>query len=254
MEEIKVFSNSTFSVTASVLPTKDLTALDIKKMAEREQQIKKVLELCTNDFVWLKFNKGINKGTIIQAQVIDVRGKRPETCKKFMFRSYVSDPDNGYLRYSIAKKPKNKDFQFAKTHLTPCISIPYGLNMMKMKDGIIFPGFQNSDVMTSVSLLPDYDGEEVFCLDTDLRPETFEDRLGQDVGIGDLVVVACLYGAGLDVCVVKGYSDPMRVVLESCQDGSLERIPLEDNATPKIMKMPMNLKDTALMMKLAGPR
>ena len=254
MEEIKVFGTGTFSVTASVLPTKDLTALDIKKIAERERQMDVVLKECTKDHVWLKFNKGINKGTIVQAQVVDIGGKRPENCNKFMFSSYTGNPDNGYLRYCIEKKPKNKDFQFAKSRLIPYISVPYHINMMKMKEGIIFPGFQNSDVMTSVSLLVDYDGDEVFCLDTELRPETFEDRLGQDVGIGDLVVVACLYGAGLDVCVVKGYSDPMRVVLESCQDGSLERIPLEDNATLKIMKMPMNLKDTALMMKLAGPR
>jgi hypothetical protein len=249
MKEIKLKSSGTFSLTSDVLPTKNLTPGEIKKLAERDANIDLVINEAKKSEVFVKFTKGINKGTIVKAQT------DRDAVRGWWFNPEDYRPSRGYKFRDYGKKydPK-KEYEYCDRRLTYYFWSDRSLEMMKMNGGILFPGFMNSDVTDSISLLIDYDGPEVFCLDETKRPATFEDRLGQDVAAGDLVVVARLYGAGLDVCKVMGYSDHERVVLESCENGALERIPLVENQTDKIMKMPMTLKDTALMMKLSGSR
>ncbi len=254
MKEIKLKSTSVFAFDDDVIPStlangNPLLAGDQKKLIERETNIDLILAEAKKPFVWLKINRGINKGSIFRASTDD----KDHAGWRFIVNE-VTTPQP--IRHLSSWDTYNKSKKYAYTR-APRYLRWYsfsGSTPIRMMDGTIYPGYMASGVDDSVSILLDYQGGEVYAFNEDVRPLTFFDRLDQEVNIGDLVVVAKLYGEGLDVGVVKGYADEIRVLVEACGDGEMLRIPLEENSTQKIMKMPMTLKDTALMMKLSGSR
>ncbi len=231
------------SPTSLVLPTANLTASEIKKIAEREVIIDAVRATKLNDMVHIKLNTGIFKGTIFEVKF--------SNSNRWHVSAIVDQPDRRGWRLNdfIGDKDPAKDWQFAKRRIAHR-TYP-GREPIRIGNDVIQGEFVGGEHATQASILFGYEGDPVFCIDKKKRPPTFTDRLDQEVGVGDLVVVALNYGAGLDICVIKGFADERRVLIESMQSGSLDRIPLEKNATAKIMKMPNSLRDTALMMKLS---
>ena len=229
-----------------LLPTKDITPDEQKAIDTRDQLIERIRLAAKEKSHWVKINTGIFRGTILEIRSsddswvnLDVNDDVPSRWAK----SYNTP-------YNLADDKKDsRKWVFAQREAT--MSIRFGSKKISFKEGTIYPEFFGVDIQNNASLLLDYQDGPVFSLNEKLRPATFTDRLDQDVALGDLVVVALNYGAGLDICMVRGYSDAKRVVIESVEDGTMDRIPLEDNATNKIMKMPNSLQTTAMLMKLA---
>ena len=223
-----------------VVPTVNITPAEQKKLDERER-ILDLVEAASEEGYWVKINSGIYKGTIFHVDANNDRRWNSSLCVEKISRTdlwaFTRDLD------------PTKKFQFVTRQLRMYNSALQ--KPIRIGDNTVFTEFMGRDIENSASILLDYDGDAVFHLDETKRPPTFTDRLGQEVAVGDLVVVALNYGEGLEVCLIKGYSDERRVVIEKVESGDLDRIPLENNATRKIMRMPNTLKDVALMMKLA---
>lgn len=245
MIEVKLNALNWWDPSSRIVPTAGLTVADQKKLKERDEFLDKLHVESKRSEHWVKLNRGLFRGSIfrtthqeswhVNATVYD---NASELCLK-------GENIHSYTRH--VKEP-SKVFDFAER----CCFVFHGggRKPIKLKDGVLYPEFFSTEVIRTASLLLEYDGDEVYQMDEKRRPLTFKDRLDQDVTIGDLVVVALNYGAGLDICVVKGFADERRVVIESVETGINDRIPLEKNATAKIMRMPNSLKDTALLMKL----
>lgn len=246
---------------SNLVPTNNLTSKEAKQVADREALIDRLIQADKDPVLWVQINKGIYKGSIFAVDNSSIAKKKANnfnTDNGVMVYANV-DPNNAQrmgkggptLReyMSWENLDSNKDWVWAKRSAS--LRIHAGYLPIKFRTGeMIFSQWLAHDVMRSASLLLDYQGDEVFCRNTKARPDTFVDRLGNDVGIGDLVVVALQYGAGLDICHVRGFSDERRVVIEKIE-GGFDRIALEDNATNKIMKMPSTVKSTAVLMKLS---
>ena len=245
IRRIKDYSSWT-SPLSCLIPTKNITPADQKAIDKRDQALDRIKQALKEKTFWVKINTGIYRGTILEV------GPHDQTIVNFGYNDDVKSRWQG-TRTSVSNLSRgldqSKGWDFADREAN--LSIHFGNKPIKFKEGIIFPEFFGIDISNNASVLLDYQGGPVFSLNEKLRPLTFTDRLDQDVGIGDLVVVALNYGAGLDICMVRGYADAKRVVIESVEDGTMDRIPLEDNSTAKIMKMPNSLQTTAMLMKLA---
>jgi hypothetical protein len=244
---IEVKHSSTWSSPLSrIIPSQNLTANDKKKLAERQAIIDRLAIEVGASSHWLKINNGIFKGTIFRANPHS-NSRRRESVSVHIYPEAVWKSPT----YSAERgEPKLKDqAPIFTNHFS--MHIGWGDQPIKVQNHTIYPTFCAQEVLRNCSLLLDYEGDPVFCMDEKKRPLTFEDRLGQEVNIGDLVVVAYNYGAGLDLCLVKGFSDETRVVIESVESGEVDRIPLENNATRKIMRMPDSIEEIAVMMRLA---
>lgn len=247
---IEIKSSSVWhSVTSPIVPTQNLTATEEKQLAQRNAIIDRIKSGVLGPG-FIKVNSGINKGSIVPAENSD--GKTWHQLQSvWSFHIHVDAPSAPWAREAIrkmTKKSPEKGWTIAQHVTFRCAT---GDKPINLNGGSIFGEFMGADVHKSMSILLDYEDGPVFCLDEKKRPLTFTDRLEQEVSIGDIVVVALNYGAGLDICAVKGFADERRVVIESMETGELDRIPLEDNETQKIMKMPNSLRDTALMLKLS---
>lgn len=245
MYEIKLSSDAWYAPTSCVLPTLNLTAAEQRRLEERGRIIDAAVAEFKGEYTHVKINSGIYKGSICRVRIHNdaswsvycVEEDYSKNFKPSEIYSWVYDKD------------RTKQWVFANRRLSAHID---ALDKpIKFKDGTIYPEFFGREIENTASLLIGYEGDPVFQLDTKKRSATFTDRLGQEVKADDLVVVALNYGAGLEVCMVKGYADADRVIIESIESGELDRIPLEKNATRKIMRMPYSLKDTALMLKLS---
>jgi hypothetical protein len=233
-----------------LLPSANLTATETRRLAERDQMIDKALLEIQKPEVYLKINKGIFRGSVFAVRDKNGDDYYDKPAVTLHEENYLRNQGGGSPEYYYLKgKDLNKKWVYASRYLT--FQAYTGRRPLKFNEGWIFGEFLSSDVQQSLSLLVDYQGGPVFCLDTKERPLSFQDRLDQEVNIDDLVVVALNYGAGLDICRVRGFADERRVVIESIETGEFDRIGLENNQTKKIMRMPNSLKDTALMLKLA---
>jgi hypothetical protein len=234
-----------------ILPTVNLTPSEIKKLAQREAQLDKLASLTPGSQVWIRLNTGIFRGSTFPAELAHDYGKIRHQLTVMAWVDPKADRDRAGT--SIHNYTRNLDttkkWDWAKRSLT--LHFISGDNAINFTEGSIFPHLISSTVFNDASLLLDYAGDRVFCLNEAKRSMVFKDRLDQDVTLGDLVVVALNYGAGLDICVVKGFADEKRIVIESVISGDQDRITLEDDKTVKVMRMPNTLKDTALMLKLA---
>lgn len=237
--------------SSNFVPTANLTAGDKKRLAERDAILDKLAALTKSDEIWLKLNTGIFRGSIVPAALETGRFSDGPTVNAIIDNDNVKRMNSGGPSINVytSKLDRLKGWQWADRSLT--LSTQLGNKPIGFKEGTIYPVFFAHAVTMDASLLLDYQGDRVYNLNTAKRPLVFQDRLEQDVTIGDLVVVARNYGVGLDICIVKGFGDERRIVIESVIDGEQDRIALEDNATLKVMRMPNSLKDTAIMLKLA---
>jgi hypothetical protein len=236
------------TVFSYIVPVSNITPEVQKKLDERERLLDIIEAESEKEKLWVKINNGIFRGSIFQASTDHSVEGWTSTLEVEDIQNAMAQSKQSIHSWTQGADP-NYQWQFTKRaakvwHNRAC-------GPLKIAAGTIYTEYLGAEVSNGASILIGYQGDEVFCLNEKKRPRTFKDRLDQDVGPGDLVVVALNYGAGLDVCMIKGYSDERRVVIESVDTGELDRIPLENNATVKIMKMPNSLKDTALLMKLA---
>lgn len=241
MIEIKPSKTAWDNVFSRIRP-KVLSEKDKALNDKRTQDLEKLKSGLKNEKIWIKINNGIFRGSIF-----------PVFTSQLYYVFYKANPKSEYNPQDIAKYEKRDtsvvwDFHDESFSLHTSLS-----SKVEFACGnAIFTEFFGTEVTNNISFLLDYDSTSVFCLNENLRPKTFSDRLNQDVGVGDLVVVALHQGQGLDICVVKGFADAKRVVIESVEHNIVDRIIVEsDNTCNKIMKMPMSLKDTALMLKLS---
>lgn len=247
MLELKA-SEAWYSPTSYIVPTKDLTATERRRLDEREALIDAALAELKKPETFVKLNSSIHKGSIIRIPT--------KQNARWDLHCDIYDANEQATRghWSLAQFAHGRDpargWKWADRYLQ--FSTYAGRKPVQIGQNTIYCDFLGGEHNKTTSWLIGYEGEEVFCLDEKKRPPTFTDRLDQTVEVGDLVVVALNYGAGLDVCVIKGFADERRVIIEAMDSGELDRIPLEkDNSTSKIMKMPNSLRDTALMMKLS---
>lgn len=255
MLELK-HSNGWDRLNAVVLPTTNLTTAEKKRLQQRDELIDAALQEIKKPEVFIRINHGIHKGSIIKISAAD----KESTIHLYEedYGKRVTGPLSNYLkRYGKKDLDPTKGWQFNSRCVTFHIhfkgTIKNGrlkINPIKLKDGWLFPQFMNGEVLSGMSLLIGYEGDDVFVLNEQKRPPTFLDRLDQEVKVGDLVVVALNYGAGLDVCMVRGFSDEDRVVIESVNTREFDRIVIENGSTRKIMKMLNDLRTTAMIMKL----
>jgi hypothetical protein len=240
-------------VSSNFVPTQNLTAKEVKQIAERDALLDRLATL--KGEVWIKINNGIFRGSIFPAMVEGPRSNFGDYGPSF---AATVEPKNDVrltkgggtpLSFFVKDFDKNKGWAWSKR--AAWIYTLSGTKPIVFKEATIYPEFFGNEVDNNLSVLLDYQGDRVFQINEAKRPLTFTDRLDQEVTIGDLVVVALNYGAGLDICMVKGFADERRVVIESVDTGERDRIPLENNATKKIMRMPNSLRDTAMLMKLS---
>ena len=240
--------------TSSFIPTQNLTAKEAKLLAEREALLDKLADLQKNrPQVWLKVTGGIFKGSIFPADIEDPHTHWDDEAANVGIvvdnanraRCSGGTPLSAYVYQN--KLDPNKGWDWADRSAS--VYCHAGTYPIGFKEATIYPEFFRAP--DTMNLLIDYQGDRVFEINEKKRPLVFTDRLEQEVAIGDLVVVALNYGAGLDICTVKGFADDKRVVIESVETGERDRIPLENNETKKIMRMPNSLRDTALLIKLA---
>jgi hypothetical protein len=230
-----------------IIPTRDITVSEKQKLKAREETLDAVAGLKDVREVWVKINQGLFKGTIFRAPL---RGSGDDLQVYLRVETYQVGHAAQVVDYMRGRNAA-RQWVMVDRYLNLNIHSGYEPKPIRLPGGIIIPSMLSRDVTNSMSILLDYQGSEEFHMDFSKRPPTFQDRLGQDVEIGDLVVVALNYGAGLDVCMVRGYADERRVLIESVEGGGFDRIALDKNATNKIMRMPNSLRDTAMMMKLA---
>jgi hypothetical protein len=252
MIEIKS-SNTWWSPRYNVVPTTNLSALDVKRLADRQALIDRArLEIGQTRY-WVKINNGLFKGTIFQVEPETNRYVRSSAKTFSAAMALAIEPTNRKAHGPLHYVPDGMDPAQKPDWANESVYMQFNPGNMpiRFKEGTFYPFYLPGNVIDGVSLLLDYTGGEVFCMNEGRRPATFTDRLDHEVKVGDLVVVALNYGAGLEICMVRGYADETRVIIESVHDGSVDRIPLENNSTSKIMRMPNKLEDMAMMMKLA---
>jgi hypothetical protein len=239
-------------VSSNVVPTTNLTPKEIKLINDRDD----LLNLLSNfkDNAWFKINTGIFKGSIFPAVIDGFDDNSDDQGPAF---SIAIEPRNDIRMAGsgapglVVRKKYDQPKGWTWTKQAAWIHASSGNLPIVFKEATIYPEFFGSDVEKNLSILFNYQGDRVFKINEKVRPLTFIDRLNQEVTIGDLVVVALNYGAGLDVCMVKGFADERRVVIESMETGERDRIALENNSTKKIMRMPNSLRDTAMLLKLS---
>jgi hypothetical protein len=240
-------------VSSNLVPTTNLTAKEVKAIQDRDDLIDLMVDYNKIGTVWVKLNSGIHRGSIFPAKTDDGHDGwvahmivDPHNKKRMMSGS-GGPTISSLVRYRKLDASKNWDWALRSAH----VQHRTGTARISFQEGMLYPEFMGSEITNTASILLGYQGGKVYCHNEKTRPLTFTDRLGQEVTIGDLVVVALNYGAGLDICMIRGFSDTKRVIIESVDTGEMDRINLEDNETNKIMKMPNSLRDTALMLKLA---
>jgi hypothetical protein len=254
MFEIK--QSSTWNhVSSNLTPTANLTPKEVQQIKDRDDLIDLMINYNDIGTVWVKLNSGINRGSIFPAST-DVSSNHdgwtahmmvdPQN-KKRMTSGSGGPTVSSLVNYRKFDKTKNWDWAARAAH----VQHRTGSKKISFQEGTLYPEFMGSEITNTASVLLGYQGGKVYCHNEKIRPLTFTDRLDQEVTIGDLVVVALNYGAGLDICMVRGFADAKRVIIESVDTGEADRINLEDNETNKIMKMPNSLRDTAMMLKLA---
>lgn len=251
MIELK-YVNNWSSPLSAIIPTANLTPSDQKKLDERADLIEKIRDEVANPLLWIKITSGLFKGTICQATrwTGGARSRSGTAAFEVVADVETINPSKlGRISY-IPEGIEHQAPNWAPTRCHWSVAVR-SQDPIKFKEGTLYPAYLSSTVTRSCSLLLDYTGGPVFCMNEKRRPSTFEDRLGQEVNLNDLVVVAYNYGGGLDICMVRGFADETRVVVESVETGALDRIPLVDNATHKIMRLPNKLEDIAMLMKLA---
>ena len=256
MIEIKR-SSAWHSPYSMAVASENLTAREEKLLAERAEIIKRAQGLITHSsfgggyegYVWLKITKGIFKGTVFKAY--PGNGGWQDSPQPITFRLDLERVGDGFRNYELTDRQRENPTKGFVAADRMILYVNQGELPINFKNGSIYPEFLGSDITSTCALLLDYEGDAELVIDTKKRPLTFTDRLGQDVSIGDLVVVALNQGAGLDICTVRGFCDEDRVVIESVDTGNFDRITIENNETNKIMRMPNNLRDTALMLKLS---
>lgn len=233
----------------SIIPTANITAADQNKLDVRQNLIERLRVEAKKSSHWARINSGLFKGSIFEiAQYNDRRSSRTGISVLIGVEK-IDHKRNGRITYiPDGLDDKSPDWAYEHAYIS---FMSEEAKPIRFKEGTIYNEYLPTGVLRGMSLLLDYTGGEVFCMNAKKRPATFEDRLGQEVAIGDLAVVAYNYGGGLDLVTIDGYADETRVVVKSVSSGDYDRIPLDDNATHKIMRMPNKIEDMALMMKLA---
>lgn len=247
MREINLNSTGKFSLQTAVLPCKEeLSKTDLKKYEDRIQDIHDVLEEVKKDYVYLKLNRGINRGSIIKVPTSD-----SSTISFTVIHYDVSKQAKEKVhRYHIPKNSPYTKFEYSDTIRCMMRSNDrLSQHVVKFDDGNMI--HLDNFYSLNMSLLIGYNGPQVFKINEDVRPLTFYDRLDQEIFINDLVVIANHYGE-LDVGIMKGFYDNDHIFIEACDTKKIIRIKLKNNKTKNCMKMQQKLKDIAMMMKLSA--